>query len=149
MILQVRHAMGGHPYTVPNDAKVTEAARMMITVGTNTIIVTRDHEILGSVTVNDILRHTYKPGFNPDEETIGSITDEEGRTLEAELSFLDEGREYEAFIYADARGANWKDRPYMIDIRKERVDSSTILKLELAPGGGQAIRISPVKGSSE
>jgi len=77
MILQVRHAMRGHPYTVPDDAKVTEAARMMITAGIGTIIVTRDHEILGSVTVNDILRHTYKPGFKPDEETIGSITDED------------------------------------------------------------------------
>jgi CBS domain-containing protein len=77
MILQVRHAMGGHPYTVPHDAKVTDVARMMITAGINTIIVTRDHEILGSVTVNDILRHTYKPGFNPNEETIGSITDED------------------------------------------------------------------------
>ncbi len=80
---------------------------------------------------------------------IGSITDEVGRTLEAKLSFLDTGREYEAYIYADARDADWKDRPYMIDIRKERVDSSSILKLELAPGGGQAVRLSPVTPSAE
>ncbi len=80
---------------------------------------------------------------------IGSITDEESRTLEASLSFLDEGREYEAYIYADARGADWKSRPYMIDIRKEKVDSSSILKLELAPGGGQAVRITPATSSAE
>ncbi len=80
---------------------------------------------------------------------IGSITDEDGRTLEAPLSFLDEGVEYEATVYADGSGADWKDHPYMIDIRKERVDSSTILRLELAPGGGQAVRISPVTPSSE
>jgi len=77
MILQVRHAMKGHPYTVPHDAKVTEAVTMMITAGIGTIIVTKDGEILGAVTVNDILRNTYKPGFNPDEEPIGSITDED------------------------------------------------------------------------
>jgi alpha-glucosidase len=80
---------------------------------------------------------------------IGSITDEEGRTLEAPLSFLDEGVEYEATVYADGSGADWKDRPYIIDIRRERVDSSSILRLELAPGGGQAVRISPVTPSSE
>ncbi len=80
---------------------------------------------------------------------IGSITDEDGRTLEASLSFLDEGRRYEATVYADGRGADWKDRPYVTDIRKEIVNSSTVLKLELAPGGGQAVRISPVTTSPE
>jgi alpha-glucosidase len=80
---------------------------------------------------------------------IGSITDEDGRTLEAQLSFLDAGREYEAYIFADGRDADWKERPYLIDIRKERVDSSSILKLELAPGGGQAVRLSPVNPSAE
>jgi alpha-glucosidase len=84
-----------------------------------------------------------------DDWFIGSITDEDGRTLEAPLSFLDDGIEYEATIYADAPGADWKNRPYMIDIRKERVDSSSILRLELAPGGGQAVRLSPVTPSPE
>ena len=84
-----------------------------------------------------------------DDWYIGSITDEDGRTLEAPLSFLDDGVEYEATIYADGKGADWKSRPYMIDIRKEKVDSSTILKLELAPGGGQAVRLSPVTDRKE
>jgi alpha-glucosidase len=80
---------------------------------------------------------------------IGSITDEEGRRLEAPLSFLDENREYIAKIYADGRGADWKERPYIIDISSERVNSTTTLEIELAPGGGQAIAISPVSTSSE
>jgi alpha-glucosidase len=79
---------------------------------------------------------------------IGSITDENGRTLEAPLSFLDGNREYEATIYADAPGADWKERPYLIEITKKRVDSSSVLELRLAPGGGQAVRISPVLNSS-
>lgn len=77
MILQVRHAMKGHPYTVPHEATVTETARMMITAGIDTIIVTKNEEILGSVTINDILRHTYTPGFNPAKTSIGNITDED------------------------------------------------------------------------
>ena len=77
MILQVRHAMKGNPYTVSHETKVTEAAQMMITAGIDTIIVTKNREILGSVTVNDILRYTYKPGFNPKKTSIESITDEE------------------------------------------------------------------------
>ena len=80
---------------------------------------------------------------------LGSITDEDGRTLEASLSFLAEGREYEATIYVDGSGADWKDNPLLIDIRKEMVNSSRVLKLDLAPGGGQAIRFSPVTASSE
>jgi len=77
MILQVRHAMKGNPYTVSHESTVTEAAQMMITAGIDTIIVTKNGEILGSVTVNDILRYTYTPGFNPKKTSIESITDEE------------------------------------------------------------------------
>lgn len=77
MSLKVRHAMKAHPYTVPHKATVTETAWMMITAGIDTIIVTKNDEILGSVTVKEILRHTYTPGFNPEEAKIGSITNEE------------------------------------------------------------------------
>ena len=77
MILQVRHAMKGPPYTVSHKSTVTEAAQMMITAGIDTIIVTKNREILGSVTVNDILRYTYTPGFNPKKTSIESITNEE------------------------------------------------------------------------
>jgi len=77
MSLQVRHAMKGHPYTVPYGATVTETAWMMITAGIDTIIVTKNEEILGAVTVNEILRHTYTPGFNPEEARIESIMNED------------------------------------------------------------------------
>jgi CBS domain-containing protein len=69
--------MKGHPYMVSHEATVTEAAQMMIAAGIDTIIVTKNGEILGSVTVNDILRYTYTPGFNPKKTSIESITDEE------------------------------------------------------------------------
>jgi CBS domain-containing protein len=69
--------MKGHPYMVSHEATVTEAAQMMIAAGIDTIIVTKNGEILGSVTVNDILRYTYTPGFNPKKTSIENITDEE------------------------------------------------------------------------
>ena len=77
MILQVRHAMKGHPFTIPYDASVTETARTMITAGIETIVVTKNNDILGSVTTNDILRYTYTPDFNPAKTSIETITNED------------------------------------------------------------------------
>ncbi len=71
---------------------------------------------------------------------LGSITDEQGRVLEAPLSFLSPGKKYTATIYRDGDMADWKTRPYDAVIEDKVVDSSTTLKIRLAPGGGQAIR---------
>ena len=77
MILQVRHAMKGHPFTIPHDASVTETAQTMITAGIDTIVVIKNDEILGVVTSNDILRYTYTSGFNPAKTTVEGITNED------------------------------------------------------------------------
>jgi alpha-glucosidase len=82
---------------------------------------------------------------NSDDWYIGSITDEEGRTLETPLDFLEEGVEYVAEIYADGLDADWESNPLSIDISQVLVDNDTVLQIRLAPGGGQAIRIWPVK----
>lgn len=76
---------------------------------------------------------------------LGAITDEEGRTLDLPLSFLTPGRRYVAEIYADGPTANWLDNPLPVTISKRLVTSTTRLRVVLAPGGGQAIRIRPVK----
>ena len=76
-----------------------------------------------------------------DDWYVGSVSDEFARSLEVSLSFLDPGREYVAEIYADAHNADWEDRPHEITIAERPVDSTTVLTLRLAPGGGQAIRI--------
>jgi alpha-glucosidase len=78
-----------------------------------------------------------------DDWYLGSITDENGRTLEVALSFLDPGRKYVAEVYRDGEGADWKTNPLVIDITELVVDSNTKLELKLAPGGGQAIRFHP------
>ena len=76
---------------------------------------------------------------------IGAITDEEGRTFEVPLSFLAPGRKYVAEIYADGPGAHWLHDPLPVQISTQAVDAGSRLRLVLAPGGGQAIRIRPAK----
>ena len=80
-----------------------------------------------------------------DDWYLGSITDEEGRSFEVKLDFLEQNRNYTAEIYMDGAGADWKTNPYAYEISKQQVDRTTVLKLNLAPGGGQAIRFSPEK----
>ncbi|UCE18535.1 MAG: glycoside hydrolase family 97 protein, partial [Gemmatimonadota bacterium] len=80
---------------------------------------------------------------NSEDWYLGSITDEEGRVLEAPLQFLDPARKYVAEIYRDGALADWITNPYDIEIEERLVDNGTMLTLRLAPGGGQAIRFRP------
>lgn len=74
---------------------------------------------------------------------VGSLTDENARSLEITLDFLDDGKTYNAMIYKDGEDAHWDDNPLSYEIEKREADSETILTLELAPGGGQAISLIP------
>ncbi len=80
---------------------------------------------------------------NSEDWHIGAITDEDGRTLEIELSFLDPDAQYVAEIYADGPDADWESNPHSYEIRQEFVDRESTLELLLSPGGGQAIRLHP------
>jgi alpha-glucosidase len=72
---------------------------------------------------------------------VGAVTDEEGRVLEAPLSFLTPGRRYRAQIYRDGASADYRANPADILIEERVVTSADRLTLRLAPGGGQAIRL--------
>jgi hypothetical protein len=76
---------------------------------------------------------------------IGAVTDEHSRTAGATLDFLDKGKRYEATIYKDAEGADWKNNPEAYTIEKIMVDSNTRLTLKLAAGGGAAVSIMQLK----
>jgi alpha-glucosidase len=73
---------------------------------------------------------------------VGSITDEEARELSLSLGFLDEGRRYTATIYRDGKDAGYEGNPASIEIERRPVSRHDTLTLQLAPGGGAAIRIS-------
>lgn len=72
---------------------------------------------------------------------IGSITNADPRTMLIPLNFLDAGSSYEAIIYRDGPGADYRTDPYPLTIERRKVDAGTTLELELAPGGGAAIQI--------
>jgi len=71
---------------------------------------------------------------------LGSLTDEHPRALEVPLAFLDAGRTYDAEIYRDGDGADYRTNREDIVIEKREVTAADTLTLRLAPGGGQAIR---------
>ncbi len=72
---------------------------------------------------------------------IGGITDENAREAVIDLSFLPEGKKYEATIYADGKKADWRTNPQDYVISAKKVSSKTVLKQRLAPSGGVAISI--------
>jgi alpha-glucosidase len=80
-----------------------------------------------------------------DQWFLGAITDEERRTFSVPLSFLPRGRRYVAEIYADGPGAHWLTNPLPVTISRRPVTSASRLRLALAPGGGQAIRVRPAR----
>ncbi|MGQ0713744.1 MAG: glycoside hydrolase family 97 protein [Gemmatimonadaceae bacterium] len=82
---------------------------------------------------------------NSPEWFIGAITDEEARTFTVPLSFLPRGRNYVAEIYADGAGAHWLTNPLPVAISSRPVTSASSLRVVLAPGGGQAIRLRPAR----
>lgn len=76
-----------------------------------------------------------------EEWFVGGITDENSRTATIDLSFLPKGKKYVATIYADDKKAHWDTNPKAYVISTKRVSSQTVLKQQLAPGGGVAISI--------
>jgi hypothetical protein len=76
---------------------------------------------------------------------MGAITDEQGRTTDIKLDFLDKGKKYMAIIYADATNADYLKNPEAYQITKQIVDAGSSLHLVLANGGGAAVSIVPVK----
>jgi hypothetical protein len=72
---------------------------------------------------------------------LGSITDEEQRSLKIDFNFLEDNKEYEAIIYRDGQDAHWNDNPTSIDIEKSVINNSTTKTFTLAPGGGLAISL--------
>jgi len=71
---------------------------------------------------------------------LGGVTDEKARTLTQTLGFLTPGKRYEAQIYADGPGADYKTNPTALTVEKRVVTSKDVLKLNMAPGGGVAVR---------
>ena len=75
---------------------------------------------------------------------LGAVGDEQARSLDVSLSFLDPKRSYRAEIYRDGDDADYRTNPRSIVIEKRIVRSSDMLPVRMAPGGGMAVRFVPV-----
>jgi hypothetical protein len=82
---------------------------------------------------------------NTDKWFLGSITDENERSFDILLNFLDTGKEYEATVYSDADDSHWDKNPTAYLIENKIVVSTDTLILKLAAGGGTAISFIPCK----
>jgi alpha-glucosidase len=76
---------------------------------------------------------------------VGAITDEQERSLQLDLSFLKPGIKYKAEIISDGENADWKNNPCDFAYKTMEVQASDKLTLNLAKGGGQAIRLIPLR----
>ena len=82
---------------------------------------------------------------NSEDWYLGTLTDENARTLEIPLDFLDPDRDYVAEIYRDGKKANWETNPDDLIIEKRTMTRADVLKLPLAAGGGAAVRFHPAE----
>jgi alpha-glucosidase len=71
---------------------------------------------------------------------LGAITDEHQRSFRVRLDFLEDDFKYEAQIYRDAEGSDYKSDPENYTIITQEVDSADTLTIDLPRGGGTAIR---------
>ena len=82
---------------------------------------------------------TARQGKKSGKWFMGGVTDENARTLSVPLSFLENGKTYEATIYADASDAHYRNNPQAYTITGKTVTSSDSLEIFMAPGGGFAV----------
>jgi alpha-glucosidase len=76
-----------------------------------------------------------------DEWFVGSMTDSEPRVLDIPLAFLNQNISYLAKIWRD--GGDADVNPGSVKIEEINVDNHSVIKAELASGGGHVMRIIP------
>ena len=72
---------------------------------------------------------------------VGGITDENVRTANFTLDFLEPGKQYVATLYADGKDADYKENPTSYQIKKGIVTSKTKMSVKLARSGGFALSL--------
>lgn len=72
---------------------------------------------------------------------VGGITDENARTAEFRLDFLDPSKKYVATLYTDGKDADYQNNPTDYRIKKGIVTAKTKLSIRLARSGGFALSL--------
>ena len=77
---------------------------------------------------------------------VGAVGDEQERSESFDLSFLTPGKKYRAEIYRDGDDADYRtDQRHSVVYETRMVTSAEKMTLRIAPGGGFAIRLVPIK----
>ena len=76
---------------------------------------------------------------------MGNVNGETARNANVTLSFLEDGKTYEATIYSDRTDSHYKTNPQAYSIKKQMVTNKTVLQMYAAPGGGYAISFVELK----
>lgn len=71
---------------------------------------------------------------------VGALNGTEARSLDVRLDFLETGRPYTAHLYTDDPAVETRTK---VKIATKAVDATTILRFELQPHNGAAVRIEP------
>ncbi len=72
---------------------------------------------------------------------VGALTNEQARSVNVKLDFLDAGKKYLARIYKDGATASFKTNPGSYEIEERVVNLGDEITVKLAPGGGCAISL--------
>lgn len=80
-----------------------------------------------------------------DDWYIGGLTDENARAVALQLDFVAPGSTFEAELYCDAPTAHWRDNQLATKLSTRTVKYGDALKVQMAPGGGFAIRLRAMK----
>ncbi|MEA3476764.1 MAG: glycoside hydrolase family 97 catalytic domain-containing protein [Bacteroidota bacterium] len=75
---------------------------------------------------------------------IGSLTNRETRSITIDLSFLPEGKSYEAIIYGDAEDSHFLNNKESYKIEKRNLNFDNRVTIKMADGGGNAIYLKDV-----
>lgn len=78
---------------------------------------------------------------------VGCITNEEARSIEIPLDFLDPAFRYRAYIYSDPP-ANSGASPTAVQVEAREIKHTDAILATMAASGGQAIRLTPVNEHS-
>ena len=92
----------------------------------------------------DIGNHVAVARRHEDTWYLGAMSDEEQRTLDVSLSFLESGQTYRLTSWAD--GPNAERHAEDFEKKTRTVQGGDLLSIEMAPGGGYAARIQVKEG---
>ncbi|GAC13117.1 hypothetical protein GLIP_0471 [Aliiglaciecola lipolytica E3] len=99
---------------------------------------------------SNIEHHVVTARKTGEDWFVGAAINEEGGELPLQLDFLADNHIYTAKIYADTAQTHYLTNREAYAVRAIEVKKGDVIKMSLAPGGGQAIWLSPVsKGTKK